>query len=199
MFPLFETIKTVDGNLKNLDFHEKRFRYSFHKFYGKPPGYKLKEVIRVPDNFNTGLVKTRFRYNNKNFNIEYSFYKARKINTLKIVHSNDIKYSMKFTDRNQINRLFELRENSDDILIVKNGFFTDTSICNVLFFKNGKWFTPGNPLLKGTCRERLLLEKKIIEKKIHVNDLQSFENFALINAMIWSDKFKPIPIKNIHY
>ena len=69
-------------------------------------------------------------------------------------------YDLKYFDR----KIFDdLKKNikADDILIIKNGFITDTSIANILFFDGKKWITPKKPLLKGTVRERLLRMKLI--------------------------------------
>ncbi len=75
------------------------------------------------------------------------------------------------------------KENCDDILIVKNGIITDTSFSNIAFFDGKQWKTPKSPLLKGTCRERLLCEQKIFEKDINLNDLSNYKCYKLINAM----------------
>ena len=87
-------------------------------------------------------------------------------------------------DRKEIDKLFEKRGKADDILIVKNGFITDTSIANIAFFDGKKWFTPKTCLLRGTTRERLLKEKKIFEKDIRVEDIKRYKKIALLNAMI---------------
>ena len=75
-----------------------------------------------------------------------------------MIENNKICYSLKLTDRSQINRLLKQKGNYDDILIVKNGFITDTSISNIIFYNGSKWITPAAPLLKGTCRDKLLKE-----------------------------------------
>jgi len=49
----------------------------------------------------------------------------------------------------------------------------------------------------GTCRERLIREKKIKETKISVRDIQSFKGLKIINAMIYPDDMLMIPIKVI--
>ena len=54
----------------------------------------------------------------------------------------------------------------------------------LLFFRDGVWLTPKNPLLKGTSRARLIDEGKLIESDIKVQELRSFSQVALLNAMI---------------
>ena len=78
-----------------------------------------------------------------------------------------------------------MREEGDDILIIKDLLVTDTSIANIAFeTSGGEWITPKNPLLKGTTRARLLDEGKLKEADIRVHELRSFTKVALLNAMI---------------
>jgi 4-amino-4-deoxychorismate lyase len=81
-------------------------------------------------------------------------------------------------------------------LIVKNGFITDTSSANILFYDGRDWVTPSTPLLMGTCREKLLRGGKIREENIKRDDIYKFKHFRLINAMI-GENLLPIPIINI--
>ncbi len=85
----------------------------------------------------------------------------------------------------------------DDILILKNGKVTDTSIANIVFFDGNKWYTPEFPLLNGTTRERLVSEKKIILRDITFKQIKSFEGFRLINSMIDFENQELININSI--
>jgi len=103
------------------------------------------------------------------------------------VHHNRISYEFKFQNRKTIDRLFEKREDCDDILIVKGGKVTDSSFANIVF-RNGKdWVTPWSPLLKGTMRQKLIETNKIQPEKILEEDIKSFQTFKLINAMMEFD------------
>lgn len=197
MFPLVETIKVLNGKIYNLLYHQRRLEYSFEVYFKQKPFFLLQNVITIPERFSKGLVKLRFLYNKDDYKLEFSYYTPRKINTLKVIENNKICYSLKLTDRSQINRLLKQKGNYDDILIVKNGFITDTSISNIIFYNGSKWITPAAPLLKGTCRDKLLKEGKIKEGIIKINDLHKFNSFCLINAMICEDLL-PIPIGNIY-
>ena len=196
MFPLVETIKVLNGNICNLLYHQRRLEYSFEVYFKKKPFFLLQNVITIPEEFSKGLVKLRFLYTKDDYKHEFSYYKPRNINTLKVIENNNISYSFKFTDRSQINRLLKQKGNYDDILIVKNGFITDTSIANIVFYNDNEWVTPATPLLKGTCRDKLLKEGKIKEEIIKINDLHKFKSFCLINAMTCG-VLLPIPIENI--
>lgn len=196
MFPLVETIKVSDGEIHNLPYHQRRFDYSFEVHFEKKPIFTLQNVITIPEEFHKGLVKLRFLYTKDDFKVEFSNYTPRKINTLKVIESNKISYSLKFTDRSQIDILLEQKGECDDILIVKNGFITDTSISNIVFYWDHEWITPATPLLKGTCRDKLLKEGKIKEERLKISDLHKFKSFCLINAMICGDLLQT-PIENI--
>ena len=74
--------------------------------------------------------------------------------------------------------------NCDEIIIIKEGVVTDTSIANIAIFYQGNWITSKQCLLKGTVRNRLLEEKRLIEKDINLPMLQSASKIALMNAMI---------------
>ena len=69
----------------------------------------------------------------------------------------------------------------------------------ILFFFDGNdWLTPDLPLLKGTCRARLLEQGVIREAELGVEDLNRFKGLKLINAL--RDMSQPmIPINNIIY
>lgn len=94
-----------------------------------------------------------------------------------------IVYDHKFLDRKEIDKLFMDRGDADDILIIKDGFITDTSYGNICLFDGVQWVTPRKPLLLGTCRERLLEDGAIVEGDISIEGLKNFEQFAVINAM----------------
>jgi 4-amino-4-deoxychorismate lyase len=116
--------------------------------------------------------------------VTYHEYKKREISSLKLVYCDDISYRFKSTCRDRLSELYALRDECDDVLIVKNSLITDTSIANIAFFDSIRWVTPASPLLKGTTREKLLREGKIFEENIHVDDLERFSKVALMNAMI---------------
>ncbi len=103
---------------------------------------------------------------------------------MKVVGCDSIEYNYKYENRECLNELLELKQNCDDILIVKNKKITDTSFSNIVFFDGKKWITPSTPLLKGTKREKLLSDGKIVQNEIKLNDLKYFQKAALINSML---------------
>lgn len=177
----FETIKAIEGKVLNLSYHQARYE-SVLNYFGISKSQNLKDFIQLPKN---GLYKCRLTYDvYNNIEVTYQVYKKREISSLKIVYDDSIEYSMKYANRDKLDKLFALRGECDDILIVKNSLITDTSIANIAFFDGSRWITPASPLLRGTTRERLLREGKIFEEEIVVNDLEKFSQVALMNAMI---------------
>jgi 4-amino-4-deoxychorismate lyase len=132
----------------------------------------------------TGLYKCRILYTDKIDSVEFIPYEVKPIQSLKIVYDHTIDYALKYEDRNKINALADQRQYCDDVLIIKNGFVTDASYSNVIFFDGNQWVTPNTPLLKGTMRQFLLDVAKIKEEAITVQDIPSFKSFRLINAML---------------
>ncbi len=176
-----ETIKIVDGEIFNLEYHQKRYA-SVLEALGAKEIENLEEFINPPE---WGLYRCRLVYDIDNIEVTFHEYKKRDINTLKLIFENDIDYTHKSMNRENIDALFEAREEGDDILIIKDLYVTDTSIANIAFqTSSGEWITPKNPLLRGTTRARLLDEGKITEAEIKVHELRSFSKVALLNAMI---------------
>jgi 4-amino-4-deoxychorismate lyase len=97
-------------------------------------------------------------------------------------------YSYKYVDRRALDELFAQRGEQDDILILRDGLITDTSVGNVAFCKNDRWFTPSMPLLAGTTWKRLVRSGILIPRPIHQNDLLRYDAFKIFNAMNdWSE------------
>ena len=175
-----ETIKAVDGEIFHIEYHQKRYESVLSSF-GIDEYKNLSEFLDPPK---WGVYRCRVVYDSKSISVNYYEYKKRDITRLKLIFNNEIEYRFKSIDREGIDTLFSQKDEGDEILIIKNLLITDTSIANIAFYKDGIWFTPKNPLLKGTTRERLLCEGKIVEDDIKVQELRSFSKVALLNAMI---------------
>ncbi len=195
-FVLFETIKVENGFVSNLSYHQNRLDHSYKAIFKKKCPFSLRKIISIPPIFSKRIYKLRFLYNSDKYKLEFFPYKQRIIKSLKIVDGEEVDYAFKFLDRKPLDRLFNLKDKHDDILIIKSGYITDTSIANIVFFDGAKWYTPSTPLLKGTCRERLLKQRKILEEEIKLNDLHKFKGFCIINAMN-CDKLLLVDINNI--
>jgi 4-amino-4-deoxychorismate lyase len=151
--------------------------------YKKPYIYSLLDVI-LPYINERGEYKCRFLYNAKNYAIELQNYDRRKIVSLKVIYTSfETTYDFKTIVRKKLDNLFALRASCDEIIIVKNGLVTDAYYYNLVFEKQGKFYTPTQPLLKGVMRSALLQENRIIPMDISVDDISNFEKIHLINAL----------------
>jgi len=167
-----------------MDFHNERFNRSRRDLFHITEDINLESFISSEILNTKGNYKCRILYDSEIKKIQISPYNLPEIRSLKIVEDNNIQYAYKYKNRDAIDQLVSLRKNSDDILIIKNGFVTDTSYCNIVFIKDDKLYTSNTPLLKGTKRAKLLKEGKIIEIEIKPTDIKLFQKAYLINAMI---------------
>lgn len=108
----------------------------------------------------------------------------RPVHSLRLICADDVDYTYKSSDREALNRLFAQRGEQDDVLIVRHGQLTDTSIANIALFDGVAWWTPRFPLLKGTRRAALLDEGIIREREIRQSDLSVFSHIRIFNALI---------------
>jgi 4-amino-4-deoxychorismate lyase len=183
MFPFFESMALIEGKIRNLHLHQKRINQTFAYFY---PEYKAHDLQNLKfDNINVRhtFSKFKFSYNHSEYIFENAPYQINSIEMVIPFHQPLLDYSFKYSDRLIINRLKTMVPNSAEILIIKNGTIRDTSIHNIIFSDGNEWFTPEEPLLNGTMRQFLLLNKSITERKISLQNLNQFNKFKLINAL----------------
>ncbi len=197
MSQFFETIKCKEGKLHNLSRHQARFNYTRKVYLGLSTEINLAEIIAIPEACKTGLFRCRILYSEKIEKTEFIPHAYQKIQSLKLVEDHAIHYPYKFADRRRMDQLFGMREDCDDIIIVKNNRITDSSRANVVFYDGREWWTPDTPLLPGTQRARLIDEGKIRVCPIAVSDLRHFEKAGLINAMQSLKEMPVVKVKNI--
>ena len=197
MCRLLETIKIKDGVMQNVFLHNQRMNNSRLMLFGKDNFINLEEEIDLEDDDFDGIFKCRVLYSNVIEIVEILPYQIKKINSLKMVFDDSISYAHKFEDRKDISNLYLKKENCDDVLIIKDGFVTDTSYCNIVFDTGTKLITPSTPLLKGVKRQQLLNEKIIEEQEIKHTDIKLFNKAFLINSMFDLDDKMEIAVKNI--
>lgn len=197
MCHLIETIAIENGQFRNIEYHNQRFNKTRSDLFNEQNVLDITQCTNVKSQFDTfrrsacdlsHLWKCKVVYGksedgNPIYQVSFQPYQTRKIAQLRAVISNAINYVYKYEDRDKLNDLYALKGDADDILIIQDGLFTDGSIYNLVFQREGKLFTPVNPLLKGTKRQKLLDLGLIQEEKIRLNDLKYFEGVWLINAM----------------
>lgn len=182
MCPFIETLRIENGVIDNLSYHTERFNRTRFTFWNDSVSMNLADYIRPPGA--DGILKCRIVYDEAVREVTYAPYAIRPVRSLRIVTSNTINYTHKSTDREALNCLFSQRETADEVLIVRNGLLTDTSIANIALYDGVNWFTPATPLLKGTRRAALLDEHTLTEREIPVEQLFDYSYIALFNAMI---------------
>lgn len=198
MYPLFETLCIDNGHIRNVEWHCRRFETSYSSLYRHCPTYSIFDNTHISSEYNTGIFRLRISYNESSTKTEIEPYITKDITRLKVwAVASSFDYSLKYTDRSVLNNLFSQRGDCDDVLIIKNGMVTDTSVCNIVFFDGQKWITPSTPLLCGTARARLLADGTIEERPIAVCDIHKFEAFRLINALRQFDTVATTTTDNI--
>lgn len=179
-----ESIKVVDGVPQNLELHAGRASRTIYDHFGIRGGLPLQEIQHEARRHPQGLYKMRILYSKEIISINCEEYQPRNVRSLKLVDGGNIEYSYKYEDRSSLNRLLELKGECDDILIVKDGFVTDTSYSNIVFGKGGKLFTPKAFLLNGVKREFLLKSGIITQTEVRPSDIASFDSIFMINSML---------------
>lgn len=198
MCQFIETICYEGGRFQWIGLHNERCNRTRNHFFGLRPNLQLELYLTVPAHLKNEIVKCSITYGVEIISITYDLYKIRPVNSLQIVTDNEIDYSFKYADRTKLNALHQLRGQSDDILIVKNGFITDISYANIIFSKDEKWYSPQNPLLRGTRLESYLSEGIVTPALLRPSDLHLFSEARIINAMISIENSPVLQIGNIN-
>jgi 4-amino-4-deoxychorismate lyase len=187
MFPLFESIKVVDGQMVNLPWHQQRVDRSVKAMGITDQSPELASSLVVPEGYRIGVVKCRVSYGEGLGPVVYSHYARKTIRSLQQVDCDRFDYSLKYQNRSRLDQLYQKRGVCDEVLITIDGMVTDTSYSNVVLFDGNNWYTPQQPLLEGTQRAKLLAAGEIHPAKIRISEVGDFEKLVLINAMLEFD------------
>lgn len=182
MCRFIETIQVRDGELQHLSHHNRRLNETRKAVFGVSEQLDIRKC--VADCPADGIQKCRIVYDREIREVTFSPYRMRQVQSLRLVRADTADYRYKSADRSELEALYSLRGNQDDVLIVRNRLLTDTSIANVALEKGGAWYTPAAPLLKGTKRAWLLEQGTLKERDIPADDVYSYSRIALFNAMI---------------
>jgi 4-amino-4-deoxychorismate lyase len=197
MCQLVESLKLEDGKLCHVEYHNERLNRSGKEIFSGWETVDLAEIIQVPEDCTSGIYKVRVLYEGRIQKVEIEPYHFRTIASLRVVRHEQVDYHLKYSDRRILQELFALRGSCDDIIIVKNGFVTDSFAANLLLFDGEKWVTPSTPLLKGTQRRYLLDQKIISEAEIRESDILNFEKIGLVNALVGFEQMPVIPVNRV--
>lgn len=177
-----ETIRIEKGRLRNIAYHDRRMNEVRREVWGVDRSVSLETYIDAsPYEERT---RCRVTYGRDVESVEFFPYQIRPVHSLQLVRGGQIEYRRKRADRSELNALFACRGEADDVLIVRGGLLTDTSIANIALGDGTGWYTPASPLLEGTQRDCLLDAGMIRPLDIHADDLFRFQKIRLFNAMI---------------
>ncbi len=199
MTKLIETICFEKGRFHRLNFHNERLNRSRRNLLGMEDELRIEDYLQIPAEMSGNKIKCRILYSKGIEKIEYQNYEIKPIHSLRMINGDHISYEYKYSDRGPLTDLLQLKGSDDEILIVKDGFVTDTSYSNIVFLKKGVWYTPLTPLLKGTRREFYVSEGKIKTALISPWNIKEFSEVRIINAMISLEESTAIPIENVKY
>ena len=189
MSPFFETVKIENGEIKNAPFHNARLNRTIRQNFSLCPNYDIRDYITPPKE--RGIFRCKIIYDTEVHEVTLTPYQKKVYQSFRCIDA-EITYPYKSTDRSAIDRLFAQRGECDDIIIVRDGLLTDTSIANIALFDGLHWYTPETPLLEGTFRASLLAENRIKTKDLDRKSLQKCTKFAIMNAMTGFYQLKDI-------
>ena len=178
MFPFFETLLIRDGRVPFFHWHALRAMRTrrlqgwpgdleWHRFFSELPregewrarviyGRVLGEIQIQPYRF---IPKTRL-----------------------ILCEAEPEYGEKRVDRGALEKI-SATDPAEDVIIVKKGLVTDTTIANIALYDGKEWVTPKKPLLRGTARTRYLEAGWLKEREIPAEGVEKYETIALMNAL----------------
>ena len=195
MSRFLETIRIDRGLTCHLDWHQRRVNATLAHFYPDHvharAAFQLEEILSSCDIPADGVYRCRILYDIDTLEVEFIPYVARPVTTLRLMEIPEgYDYSFKYADRKVIEALYAARGDADDILMTRDGYITDTSIANIAFRKDDRWYTPSMPLLAGTTWKRLIASRILIPRPIHKDDIGMFDAFKVFNVMnYWEDVF----------
>ena len=184
MNEFLETLCILDGLPQHLEWHQRRIESTFHFCMSHATPFELEKALTLYDLPREGKIKCSIQYSTEIIEVTFATYSPKVIQHLKLVEiPHGFDYRFKYADRRVIDDLFSKRGDADDILMTRHGWITDTSIANIAFRKNDRWYTPALPLLAGTTWKRLIAEGKLIPRPIHQSELGQMDGFKVFNVM----------------
>lgn len=195
MCRFIETICIEGGCVRHAPCHDRRLNDTRRAWWGET------RLLHVEDYIDPASLHERTRcrltYGREVERVEYFPYHPRKVEALQMVEADAVDYAFKYADRASLDALFARRGGADDVLLVRHGLLTDTTIANIaLLGEDGKWYTPRHPLLAGTHRRRLLDEGILHASDLPADRLSRYSRMRLFNAMLhWGEV--ELPVRNI--
>ena len=196
MYRFFESIAIINGQVRNLEYHQDRVNRTFAKFYKASNLLVLKDVIHESILNKEGKFKCKVLYNNLKHDLYFEKYSQKVIKNHYLVDIGRVEYNFKYVNRNYLLRYCNNDLNSHALFFKKN-LLTDGEFANIILNNGISWVTPKTALLEGTMRRYLLDQKRIILKDIAIEDLHQYNSFKLINALNSFEEAKEYSISDI--
>ncbi len=197
MYRLIESIRLENGQFARLRFHQQRIDHSLAWLHDNPVLPDLDSYFKSAAYPQKGIFKCRLVYNASGIqHVEFIPYSPVPVSSLRMVKADHLDYALKWENRDAIHELVQLRSSCDDVLLIRNGYITDTSYANVVFSDGHVRVTPALPLLCGTMRQCLLDAGEIREDQISVQDISKFKTIQFINSML-EFQGPTFPVSNI--
>lgn len=179
-----ESIKYADNSFLRLDLHQQRINKVFEEYFPFEKPFQLTNIPLLHLYNKPGVFKCRIVFDTRVRNIELLPYKRKNISSLQLTYASIPVCTGKPENRLQLDEAFSERKQCDDIIIVREGYLTDSYYANIALWDGKKWVTPTLPIIYGVQRQWLLNNHLIVEKQIHVNDIDQYSKIRLFNAMI---------------
>ena len=192
-FELLETMRLQHGAIYLLEYHLRRLQQSA-EFFGFAFNLAViqENIAFTCTEHQVGTFRTRLlldRLGGIDIQIFPIFEKTCESQSMVLsrlkVNSVDINLQHKTTRRRLYDSAAAESESHEVILTNEQGYLTESSIANLVFEVGGQYYTPpvSDGLLPGTLRRLLLDEGKILERSLHIGDIDQVESWHLISAL----------------
>ena len=188
---IFETIKSVDGNLVSLNRHMRRAADSARELGIVIPGEEVirQEIIRVLADNPFPIGRLRICFGNNLFSVthdEYlertepanvNFYTETVIGSQHKLFPYDFRFSIIEAARNE--------GFDDSILFNAKNEITESAVSNLVFLVDGEWITPPITagLLPGVVRAIAIEQCAVKVRPIHVSEIPEVESAFLLSSL----------------
>ncbi len=196
MSRFIESIFICNQKARHLELHQNRMDNSLISL-GHLNRHCLKKMflgLDIPDN---GVYKWRLLYDEKQVHSnELIPYAIQCLSDLELCDVKDFQYPYKWENRDFFKEQ-KAKSSASELIYFRNNFVLESSYANLLFYGKSGVFTPKTILLNGIQRQHLIQNKRIVEKKISLAELNQYSHIQLINAMLDMDNSPKYPITNI--
>jgi len=182
MFPFFESIACIQGKPRNLNLHQARMAQTYLDHFGMRCPFDLASMAQHLDFSPPVKQKWKCYYNEDETKNEIKSYTPSHPLSFACI-ATKIDYPYKYSDRSPLIRIKNSLPNGIEPIIIINNALTDTSYSNLIFYKDGKWYTSECYLLRGTMRQSLLDQHLVKECHISLSNVHTFSHFKCINAL----------------